>query len=160
VSSLFSALRKNTGLKTLYVNGGFGSMDESLCTAMKDGLGMNATLESLVLSRVPLLDDNADSWGRAFSFLRTKKTLKSLEVDVDCDSSTESCVSALCGHIAAALQENASLESLSILCDRKIEIKAEAYFVFVTALQRSNPSILKAVEFIYVFMTKTSEVLH
>jgi hypothetical protein len=135
--SVFSALGKNKGLKTLYVCG-FGSMDASLCTAMKDGLGMNATLESLVLTNVPLLDDNAYSWGRAFSFLRTNKALKSLQVDVDCDSSTESSVLAFCRHIAAALQDNSSLESLSIFCNKKIKIKAEAYFVFVTALQHNT----------------------
>jgi hypothetical protein len=45
-SSIFSALGQNTGLKTLTVDFSC-SMDESLCTAMQNGLGMNNTLESL-----------------------------------------------------------------------------------------------------------------
>jgi hypothetical protein len=43
---VFLALGKNTGRKTVSCND-FGSMDESLCRAMEDGLWTNATLESL-----------------------------------------------------------------------------------------------------------------
>jgi hypothetical protein len=85
-----------------------------------------------------LLDDNVFSWCRAFSFLRTNMILKSLKVDADCDSSTEPCVLAFCKHIVAALQENASLEILSILCHERVKIKAEDYFVLVTALQHNT----------------------
>jgi hypothetical protein len=67
LSVLFSALGKNTGLKTLKVDG-FGAMDESLCTAMQDGLGMNETLECLELSHVSV-EGNADWWCRTLSFL-------------------------------------------------------------------------------------------
>jgi hypothetical protein len=44
-SPVFFTLGNNTGLNILTL-GAFGSMDESLSTAMKDGLGMNETLES------------------------------------------------------------------------------------------------------------------
>jgi hypothetical protein len=53
VASLL-AFGKNTGLKTLNLGGAFGSMDESLSTAMQIGLGMNETLESLKLNHVRL----------------------------------------------------------------------------------------------------------
>jgi hypothetical protein len=49
LSPVLLALRKNMGLKELSLDG-FGSIDESLCTAIKDGLGMKTTLESLVFT--------------------------------------------------------------------------------------------------------------
>jgi hypothetical protein len=100
-------------------------MDESLCTAIQNGLGMNETLESLELIRVRLPDDNADLWCRALSFLRANKAIKSLKVNVK-RGDTESCLSAFRIDIAAMLQENTSLESLSIQSSR-IKIKAEDY---------------------------------
>jgi hypothetical protein len=111
--AFFSALGKNTGLKTLIV-GRLNSMDESLCTAMQNGLGMNETLESLELSNVRLCDDNTALWCRDVSFLRTNKALKSLVVSVE-SGVTESCLSAFRIDIVAMLQENTSLESLSII---------------------------------------------
>jgi hypothetical protein len=129
-SRFLSALGHNTGLKTLIVQGSY-SMNESLCTAMQNGLGMNATLESLELKRAPLYDDNADLWCRAFSFLRTNKALKSLTVDMLYSPVT--CHSAFRIDIAAMLQDNASLESISIQSTTRIE--AEDYLAFITALQ-------------------------
>jgi hypothetical protein len=63
---VFLALGKNMGLKSLRIAVG-ESMDESLCTAMKDGLGMNATLETLELKHVRLTDGNSDLWCFPFS---------------------------------------------------------------------------------------------
>jgi hypothetical protein len=77
LSPVLLALSKNAGLKTLKLVGIY-SMNESLCTAMQNGLGMNETLGNLELSDVPMCDDNADLWCRAISFLRTNKALKSL----------------------------------------------------------------------------------
>jgi hypothetical protein len=133
LSPVFLALGKNTGLKALTVDV-LDARDGSLCTAMKDGLGINETLESLELERVPLTDDNADLWCRAFSFLRTNKALKSLVVEMH--HVTESCLSAFCIDIVAMLQENTALESLSIRsCNG---IKAEEYIKLVTALQHNT----------------------
>jgi hypothetical protein len=98
---------------------------------MRNGLGMNETLESLELKHVPMCDDAA-LWCRAFSFLRTNKALKSLTVDMY--HSPVSCLSAFRLDIAAMLQENASLESISIQQSRS-EIEAEDYLSFITALQ-------------------------
>jgi hypothetical protein len=52
-SATFSALGRNTGLKTLSVDV-YNSMDDSLCTAMQNGLTRNETLETLELNLVPL----------------------------------------------------------------------------------------------------------
>jgi hypothetical protein len=130
------ALGKNRGIKTLTV-GGFGSMDESLCTAMQHGLGMNQTLETLELMFVPLCEGETAMWCRAFSFLCTSKPLKSLVVDVQ-HGAKEPCLFAFRFNIAAMLHENTSLESLSIRSYNGIQIKAEEYFLLVTALQHNT----------------------
>jgi hypothetical protein len=141
-SPVFSALGQNTGLKSLKVN--LGWMDETLCTAMKDGLEMNETLESLELNSVHLIDDNSALWCRAFSFLHTNKTLKSLLVHVYYG---ESCLSAFRINIVAMLQENASLESITFkhttFCKGRIE--ADEYVALVTALQHNTK--LKSLSF-------------
>jgi hypothetical protein len=136
LSPVFLALGKNRGIKTLVV-GGFGPMDESLCTAMQHGLGMNQTLESLELMFVPLCEGESTMWCRAFSFLRTSKYLKSLVVDVQLGAK-EPCLFAFRINIAAMLQENTSLENLSIRSYNGIKIKAEEYFALVTALQHNT----------------------
>jgi hypothetical protein len=143
VSPVFLALGKNTGLKTLKVTV-CDSMDESLSTTMKDGLGMNTTLESLEVAFKSLCDDNADLWCTAFSFLRTNKALKSLIVHLKAGA-TDSCVSTLRSDFACMLQENTSLESLAFKSGNTIKIKAEEYFVLVTALQHN--ATLKSLKF-------------
>jgi hypothetical protein len=114
-------------------------VDESLCTAMKDGLGLNGRLESLELNDVYLTDDNADLWFRAISFLCTNKALKSLAVALDRSNVTASRVAAFSIDIAAMLQENTSLESLTIesCYTDNFRAEAEVYFVFITALQHN-----------------------
>jgi hypothetical protein len=78
-------------------------------------------------------------WCRALSFLRTNTALKSLRVSLGEDA-TKSYFDALCRHIAAMLQENASLESLSIGAKRgnTIQITGEEYVCLVTALQHNT----------------------
>jgi hypothetical protein len=140
LSRFFLALGTNTGLKALTVEFSSGVReavrDESLCTAIKDGLELNETLESLEVKYIPLCDDNADLWRRAFSFLRTNKTLQSLVVAMRRDVTTESCLSTFRVDIVTILQENTSLESLSITSDCAIRI--EEYFALVTALQHNK----------------------
>jgi hypothetical protein len=131
LSPVFLALGKNIGLKEVSL-AGFCLIDESLCTAMKDGLGMNTTLESLELKRLHLTNDNSDLWCRALSFLRTNNDLKSLKVHVYLDVA-ESCVVAFRTNIAAMLQENASLESISFLSWDIIQV--EEYVALVTAFK-------------------------
>jgi hypothetical protein len=131
---VFSGLGRNTGLKTLLI-GVSCSMDESLCIAMKDGLVLNETLENLDLINIHLTNDNADSWCRALSFLHTNKGLKSLKVNVQ-QGIAESCLATFRIDIAAMLQENATLESLSILTWNAIN--TEAYILLLTALQHNT----------------------
>jgi hypothetical protein len=140
-SPIFSALGKNMGLKTLKL-GGFGSMGESLCTAMTDGFGLNETLENLELTNAILCDDRAALWCRALSFLCTNKALKSLVVNVQ-HGVTDSSLSAFRIDIAAMLQDSASLESLSIRSTNAI--RAEEYVAFVTSLQQNTT--LKSLNF-------------
>jgi hypothetical protein len=137
LSPILSALGRNISLKTISLDC-FGSIDESLCTAMNNGLGMNERLESLELNRLPLCDDNSDLWCRALSFLRTNKALKSLMVNLE-DDVKASCVSAFRIEIAAMLQENTSLENLSMHSSwNTVNFKAEEYFFLVTALQHNT----------------------
>jgi hypothetical protein len=142
-SPLFLALGRNAGLKTLMFGYDFGSMEESLCTAMQNGIGANTTLERLALRGVPLRDDNVNFWCRSFSFLRTNKALKSLVIHVHHDA-TESCLSAFCINIMSMLQENASLESLTVQKHGYMKLKAEMYVALVTMLQRNTT--LKIIE--------------
>jgi hypothetical protein len=148
-SRLFWALGNNTGLRTLKADG-LGLMDGSLCTAMKDGLGMSETLESLELNGC-LCDDNSAMWRHsamwcsALSFLCNNKALKSLMVTFDEDAS-KSFFDALCRHMVAMLQENPSLESLTLeKSGYRIKFKAEEYFSLVTRLQHNTT--LKSLDF-------------
>jgi hypothetical protein len=105
---------------------------------MKDGLGMNETLEFLELDRVHLTDGTADLWCRDFSFLRTNKALKTLIIILDQDVTTFS-VSAFRINIAVMLQENTSLERLSFQNICRIEtMEAEKYIALVAALQHNT----------------------
>jgi hypothetical protein len=121
------------GLKSLKVTV-CESMNESLCTAINYGLGINETLESLKFIRVHVTDENSDLWRRALSFLGTNKTLKSFEVGVQCD--VIGSFSTLRSYVAAMLYESTSIESLCINSYHAIE--AEEHFVFITALQHNT----------------------
>jgi hypothetical protein len=71
-SPILLTFGKKTGPKALSMDM-YNSMDESLCTAMQNGLGMNETIEILELNRVPMCEDTAALWCRALSFLRTTR---------------------------------------------------------------------------------------
>jgi hypothetical protein len=138
------ALGKNSGIKTVSLDG-FVSIDESLCIAMKDGLRMNTTLESLELTCVEVTDDNSDLWRRALSFLRTNTALKYLVVDLEHDV-TQSRATAFRTDIVAMIEDNVSLESLSIRKDwTRNGIQAEEYVALITALLHNTT--LKSVIF-------------
>jgi hypothetical protein len=134
LSRVFLALGKNLGLKDVLLNVP-NSMDESLCIAMKDGLGMNTTLESLELNQVCGTVFNSDLWCRALSFLRTNKALKYLVIDLE-DDVRQSRAATFLTDIVAMLQENGSLEILSM---RSYDaFKAENYVALITALQQNT----------------------
>ena len=140
MSPIFLALGKNTGLGHLIIKG-CESMDESLCTAMEYGLGMNETLRELDLHRIRLRDDNFALWCRALSFVRTK-ALRVLRIFME-QGVAESCASAFRMRIAAMLQENASLEIISIVTPGAI--KVEEYVALLPTLQ--NNATLKSLRF-------------
>jgi hypothetical protein len=138
------ALGKNSGIKTVSLDG-FVSIDESLCIAMKDGLRMNTTLESLELTCVEVTDDNSDLWCRALSFLRTNKALKYLVVDLE-HNVTQSRATAFRTDIVAMIEDNVSLESLSIRKGwTRNGIQAEEYVALITALLHNTT--LKSIHF-------------
>lgn len=141
LSQIFLALGNNLGLKTL-IEGAFGSVDESLCTAIKDGLGMNETLECLEVKYFPVGEDNNDLWCRAFSFLRNNKVLKSLVIEVQNDCFEPDLLPFRVG-ITSLLEESTSLENLSIFCGYPIKADEE-YFEPVTVLQ--NNATLKSLK--------------
>jgi hypothetical protein len=72
-------------------------------------------------------------WCRAFSFLRTNKTRKSLVVSVSYGAS----VSAFLLNIATMLQQNASLQSLTVESFNRIE-GAKKHLVLITVLQHNK----------------------
>jgi hypothetical protein len=149
-SPVFLALGKNKGLKTLIIDVD-GWTEESLCTAMQNGLATNDTLESLELNSLRLRDYSGHWGSRAFSFLRTNKTLKSLVVGVY--GATDSCISAFRIDMATTLQENASLESLSF---RSVNaVKPEECFSLVTALQENKT--LKRLQWDYRILQLTHD---
>jgi hypothetical protein len=133
MSPIFLGLGNNSGLDDLIIKG-CESMDESLCTAMEYGLGMNETLRVLELHRIRLRDDNFALWCRALSFLRTK-ALRVLRLFME-QGVTESCASAFCMRIAAMLQENASLEIICIVTSG--ELRVEGYVALLPALQNNT----------------------
>jgi hypothetical protein len=150
-SPMFLALGRNHGLKTLT---SFGPrMNESLCTAMQNGLGTNTTLEKLVLQVVPLRDDTVDLWCRTLSSLRTNKVLKTLVVRVS-HKVTESCFSAFRINIMSMLQDNASLETLSIQ-NHLVLVETEVYIELVTMLQHN--ATLKRLELHSVEIRKLTD---
>jgi hypothetical protein len=89
-SSIFISLGMNTTLKSLTagISDKFG---DELCTAIRNGLTKNSTLEELSLDdMVPSDDDGAISARNALSFLRTNSTLKSLTVSFIAQAEQES----------------------------------------------------------------------
>jgi hypothetical protein len=146
LSRVYLGLGKNVGLKTLEVD------SFVLCTGLIAGVGLNETLEHLKLKKVHLHDDIA-LWRRFTSFLRTNKTLKSLMVNVDQDV-TEACLSAFRIDIASKLQDNASLESLSI--HNYVEVvEADVYVALITLLQQNTT--LKRLELNYNQMLQLTD---
>ena len=142
-SPVLLALEKNTALQTLYVDAA-STMDEIiLCTAIKDGLRMNSTLESLHLS-FSLDLNNTALWCGALSFLRTNRALKSLSFTIHYGS-TSSCISSFRMDVAAMLEVNVSLERLSI--SSWLEMQPEEYAALLIRVLQHNKT-LKTLNFL------------
>jgi hypothetical protein len=154
LSPLFLALQVNTGLKELRIS--FETslfsdeppvtlMDEKLSKAIRLGLEMNSTLESLELANITSVDNDISLWRDAFSFLRTNTALKALTLDFEQDV-TESDATAIRMEFPAVLCENESLETLAIMSH---DARFEDYLVFVAAIQPNTT--LKKVHFQTLF---------
>jgi hypothetical protein len=132
-SPIFLALGKNTGLKTLKIKL-HGPTDELLCAAMEKGLAMNETLESMELNGFHLRNNSAHLESRAFSFLRTNQTLKTLVIGVI--GATDLCLSAFKIEVTAMLQENTSLESIFFRIHDLVK-QPEECVALVTSLEKN-----------------------
>jgi hypothetical protein len=113
LSLLLMALQRNTGLKQLRISY-IEVIDEKLSTAMRIGLGSNSTLELLELANIESSSNDTSLWLEALSFLRTNATLKSLHMSFEWNV-TESHAAAIRMQLPAALRENESLETLSMI---------------------------------------------
>jgi hypothetical protein len=138
LSSVFLALGVNPGLEALYIRGhesnGLDLADEQLCAAMATGLVKNSMLERLNLRNSILSDADAASGRNALAFLRTNNSLKSLKVFFGQDA-METRVSTFRTQAASMLEQNTSLESLTMLSEHT---KIEDYFSVLTALQSNT----------------------
>jgi hypothetical protein len=116
LSPLFLALQVNNGLNYLRIYG-IDFIDEKLSTAMRIGLAKYSTLETLEFPDIKSGDNDTTSlWREALSFLRTNAALKTLKMRFD-KNVTESRATAIRMEVAAALRENESLETLSLLSE-------------------------------------------
>jgi hypothetical protein len=134
-ATLADAFSRNTSVSYIRVA---KPRDQALYSALTTALPLNSTLQEL--SFEDLASDDPD----AFSFLRTNNVLKSLKITLD-PRVTKSRVAAFRNDIAAMLQENESLESLSI--HSNVLITAEEYIALVTVLKHNTT--LKALDFFY-----------
>jgi hypothetical protein len=126
----------------------FDKLGDKLCTAIRDGLAKNSTLEKLSLDdiiqkTVQTDDDGALSARKPLSFLRTNSTLKSLTVSfVPTETFSETHISAFRLQ-ALKMLENTFIESLAFQsadcagCARGkgTRVKVEEFFALSSALQ-------------------------
>jgi hypothetical protein len=126
----------NTTLKSLSI-GIFDEFGDEICTAVRNGLAKNSTLEELILEKmIPSDDDGAVSARKALSFLSTNSTLKSLTVTFERDERDreESYVSAFRLE-ALKIMENTFLDSLTIIEIDRLFIEFEELLALISALQ-------------------------
>jgi hypothetical protein len=131
LSSLCLSLGTNTTLKSLSV-GICNEFRYELCTAIRNGLANNSTLEKLSLYRILPSDDNgAVSVRNALSFLRTNSTLMSLTVSF-APTQGVSYVSTFRFEAVAIMEGNLFLESLD---HNDSGIKVEQFFPLFSSTQ-------------------------
>jgi hypothetical protein len=137
LSPVFRALQVNTGLKTLTIDGPGLVMDDNLYEAMMLGLGQNSSLVKLQLLNIGSRDMDISRWCKGLSVLRKNTALQSLEILFSSEVH-KSFVSALRMEVGAMLEENKSLESISMFVDRGIVPTVEEYCALLTALQQNT----------------------
>jgi hypothetical protein len=137
LSPLFRALQVNTGLKTLKIEGPGFVMDYNLYEAMMVGLGQNSSLVKLQLVKIGSHDMDVSLWRKGLSALRKNTALQSLEISFASEVK-KSFISALRMEMVAMLEENKSLESISMFVDRGTAPTVEEYCALLTALQKNT----------------------
>jgi hypothetical protein len=154
LSSLFLALGMNTGLNSLNIRGhqdnGIDLANEDLCGAMENGLGKKSMLESLHLRNAILSGTDSSSGHKALSFLRTNTTIKLLTVFFK-QSATESRVSVFRTNAASMLENNTSLEKITMSSENTPPF--EDYVSVVSALQPNTTLTYLALELGTALMT-------
>jgi hypothetical protein len=121
LTPVFRSMTKNTGLKTLVINGRYGQdqvMDDDMSTAMQLGLGGNSSLASLIVTNVPVAYSTANDadiaqWCKGLQFLRKNTALKSLSIQFRTNSMPPMPPS-ICNAIARSLCFNSSLQHLTL----------------------------------------------
>jgi hypothetical protein len=109
--------------------------DQTLLRALASALPSNATMRDLVV--MGTANDDILALSPVFSALGTNTGLKTLTLDLNHSQSvTKAHISTIYIDIAAMLQDNASLERLSIRTRRAT--KAEDYIGLITALQHNT----------------------
>jgi hypothetical protein len=137
LSPVFRALQVNQGLKTLKIDGPGLVMDDNLYEAMMLGLGQNSSLVTLQLLKIGSRDMDISLWSNFLSVLRKNTALQSLEI-LFASEVQKSFVSALRMEVGAMLEENKSLESISMIVDRGIVPTVEEYCALLNALQQNT----------------------
>jgi hypothetical protein len=137
LSPVLRALEVNAGLKTLNIDGPGLVMDDNLYAAMMVGLGQNSSLVKLQLVNVGSRDMDISLWCKGLSVLRKNTALQSLEISFASEVQ-KSFVSALRMEVVAILEENRSLESISMFVDRGIAPTVEEYCELLTALNQNT----------------------
>jgi hypothetical protein len=133
LSPLFLALQVNNGLKELSI-GGINLLDEKLSSAMRIGLSKNSTLELLELSSIKSGNKNASLWREALSFLPTNRALKRLYMQFE-QNVKKAHAGAIRMEVLAALRENESLQSLSMISDdARFDARFEDLLAFIAAI--------------------------
>jgi hypothetical protein len=146
LQNLFVAMRINTSLKKLSING-FIVTDEVVCGALRDMLVTNSALEYSPKNPDETGDwiahahahDRLDeailvSWRKTLPFIRDNATLKSLTISFDRDE-FESHAATLCFDTVGMLKGNTTLEYLHI---KSNGISPDVYISALESLQPSS----------------------
>jgi hypothetical protein len=139
ITMIAKALRRNATVTTATFNLEF---DKEFLGALAALLLSNSTIHNLTLelpnqSSTWLSSNFVPLWRKALSFLRTSTTVTSLSINIAWVA-PESFVSTFLVDIAAVLEENSSLEHLTMNAK---SVNVEDYLALVSSLQEGNTTL-------------------